>query len=130
MLLAGDGNYVKIDRCNFTENSGLGTQNDFGAAIALTYLGLFSQRIASTRHEITDRCMATDTIHTLCYYLRVSYFYFITSDFIRNKGPNGIFNVGYAPILLSGKNRFMENDGASLRVRPLYNCSLLNSNLM
>ena len=55
LFSARDGNYVKIDHCNFTENTGPGTQNDFGAAIALTYLGLFSQRIASTRHEIIDR---------------------------------------------------------------------------
>ena len=52
--VADDGNFVRFDQCNFTRNSGLGSQDDLGAAIALSYLGLFSQRVASTRHEIID----------------------------------------------------------------------------
>ena len=43
-------------------------------------------------------------------------FCFIFSTFLRNRGLNGIVSIGYAPTTFKGKNRFVENEGASLRV--------------
>lgn len=49
-----DGNHVRLERCNFTANGGIGIQNDLGAALAFSYLVRFSQRVTSIRHEIVD----------------------------------------------------------------------------
>ena len=49
-----DGNLVKLQRCNFTQNTGLGSQLDLGAAVALSFLTVFSQQIILPRHEISN----------------------------------------------------------------------------
>ena len=53
-LIADDGNYARMERCNFTMNSGLDGQNDLGAAIALTNFGIFFERDSVIRHDILD----------------------------------------------------------------------------
>lgn len=52
--IGDDGNLAKLELCNFTGNTGFGSQLDFGAAIALSFLSVFRQRIISPRHEITE----------------------------------------------------------------------------
>ena len=54
-LHAGDdGNLAKLERCNFTGNTGSGSQLDFGAAVAISFLTVFRQRVILSRHEITE----------------------------------------------------------------------------
>ena len=53
-LTGDDGNLAKLEHCNFTENTGFGSQLDFGAAVALSFLTVFRQRVISPRHEITS----------------------------------------------------------------------------
>lgn len=53
-FVGDDGNLAKLERCNFTGNTGFGDQLDFGAAMALSYLTVFRQRVISPRHEIKD----------------------------------------------------------------------------
>ena len=52
--IGDDGNLAKLDHCNFTGNTGFGGQLDFGAAVALSYLTVFRQRVISPRHEIKN----------------------------------------------------------------------------
>ena len=53
-FIGDDGNLAKLDQCNFTGNTGFGSQLDFGAAVALSYLTVFRQQVISPRHEIKD----------------------------------------------------------------------------
>ena len=50
----GDGNFMKLEQCHFTGNQGLGTQNDYGAAVALSLLSLLRDKESLPRHEIVD----------------------------------------------------------------------------
>ena len=50
---AGDnGNVFELENCNFVENSGRGTQLDFGAAVGLSFLTAFRQRVTAPRHDV------------------------------------------------------------------------------
>lgn len=49
-----DGNSARLERCVFSNNHGLNTENDYGAAIVISLLTIFRQRITLPRHEIVD----------------------------------------------------------------------------
>lgn len=97
----------------FSNNHGLDTENDYGAAIVISLLTIFRQRITVPRHEIIDWY---EFMYIQCVYC-LALFLFNFSIFLRNRGLNGIVSIGYAPTSLRGSNYFIENDGASLRVR-------------
>ena len=55
MLFSGtDGNYFKLERCNFTGNVGLGSNSDYGAAFMVSLLTPFRERVTIPRHEVID----------------------------------------------------------------------------
>lgn len=45
---------MKLERCYFTGNQGLGTQDDYGAAVALSLLSLLRDKESLPRHEVVD----------------------------------------------------------------------------
>ena len=50
-----DGNLVRLERCNFSANGGIGIQDDLGAALAFSDDTVrFSQRVTSIRHEVVN----------------------------------------------------------------------------
>lgn len=48
------GNYFKFDRCNFTGNKGIGSRDEFGAAIGVALFTIFEQRVTAVRHDVID----------------------------------------------------------------------------
>ena len=45
---------IILEGCNFTGNSGNGNEREFGAAVALSLLSIFEQRVTAERHKITN----------------------------------------------------------------------------
>lgn len=45
---------IRIERCYFTGNQALGTQDDYGAAVAFSLLSLLREKESLPRHEIVD----------------------------------------------------------------------------
>ncbi len=49
-----DGNFFKFEHCTFIGNHGLGTYRDYGAAVLVSLLTLFEQRVTLPRHEVIN----------------------------------------------------------------------------
>lgn len=54
LYVEDDNNHIRLERCYFSGNGGTGLQTDFGAAVALSYLVRFQQRVTAIRQEIVN----------------------------------------------------------------------------
>ena len=54
LCIGGAGNLAIMKQCVFVGNGGVGTRNDYGAAVAVSLLSLFTQRDFLVRHEVID----------------------------------------------------------------------------
>ena len=45
---------IRIERCCFTGNKALGTQDNYGAAVAFSLLSLLREKESLPRHEVVD----------------------------------------------------------------------------
>lgn len=46
--------YVRSDRCNFTNNLGINSTDEYGAAIGIYQVNQFGSRESAPRYEFTD----------------------------------------------------------------------------
>lgn len=50
----GDGSMIRIERCSFTGNQAIGTQDNYGAAVAFSFLTILREKESLPRHEVVD----------------------------------------------------------------------------
>ena len=50
----GDGSMIRIERCSFTGNQAIGTQDNYGAAVAFSLLTILREKESLPRHEVVD----------------------------------------------------------------------------
>ena len=55
--------YFKLEGCNFTNNKGSGSINEFGAAVGVTLFTIFEQRVTAERHDIVNWYVLLTSIH-------------------------------------------------------------------
>ena len=51
----GDEDFLKMERCYFTGNQGLGSREDYGAALAFSLQIMLREKESLHRHEVVDR---------------------------------------------------------------------------
>ena len=62
----GDENLLKMEHCHFTGNQGLGTQGDFGAAVALSFQITLREQESLRQHEVVDWCVYACVCVCMC----------------------------------------------------------------
>lgn len=50
----GDGSMIRIEHCSFTGNQAIGTQDNYGAAVAFSFLTILREKESLPRHEVVD----------------------------------------------------------------------------
>ena len=46
--------YVRCDKCNFTNNLGINSRDEYGAAVGIYLVNQFGSRESAPRYEFTD----------------------------------------------------------------------------